>query len=252
MSNQAATNATSAMTRNLALAEELFNVGFWAFGQNSAGGNAGAGSSQARSGSTAGGWGRALITSTAMRSGASGGITLRCDVPIAVSVFGSLDVNGAAGNGAVVRVIVGDPGLNGATPPAFANFNALSARGFGAEFYYSTANARQEVRLFAFDTSYAVSAGVAFPNAYQGTHTVVVSSDALGNIKLFGHTTGGLFAAPQRPVLLATMTGGPQGANNMGGSNVTVVCVNHSTVAPSSGDVLFTLVRTKTVINAIV
>lgn len=249
LSGQAATNTTSVMTRELALAEEAMNLAFWLFGTNTSGGNSGTGSSQSRSGSTATGWGRTIITSNAMRPGASGGITMRGDVPIAVSYFGAFDVQQAT-NGGVVRIIVGDPGNNVGTPPRFGSQEALVARGFGAEVYYSTANSRQEVRLFAFESGvYVVSAGVAFANAYQGTHTLVVSSDGLGNIRLYGHTTGSSFLPPQRPVLLASLSGGPSGSAILGGSHVTIVAANHGTVAPTSGDALAAVTRTKVVIG---
>ena len=250
LTGQAATNTTSAMTRGLMLAEEAFNASFWQFGINSAGGNSGTGSSASRSGSSASGWGRTVITSNAMRSGASGAISLRSDIPLAVSVWGSLDVSSTV-SGAVVRIIIGDPGNTVGTAPRFADQNALIARGFGAEVYYSTANSRQEIRLFAHDgTTYSTSSGAAFQNGFAGTHTILVSSDGMGNIKLFAHTTGNSFTNLQRPTLLQTLSGGPSGSSSMGGSHITCVCVNHSTVAPVSSDVLFSIVRSKTVINA--
>ena len=250
LTTQAATNSTSAMTRGLMLAEEAFNASFWQFGVNTAAGNSGTGSSASRSGSAASGWGRTLITSNAMRAGTSGGITLRSDIPLAVSVWGSLDVSSTV-SGAVVRIIIGDPGNAVGTPPRFADQNALIARGFGAEVYYSIANSRQEIRLFAHDgTTYSTSSGAAFPNSFTGTHTLLVSSDGLGNIKLFAHTTGSSFTNLQRPTLLQTLSGGPSGSSSMGGSHITSVCVNHSTVAPISSDVLFSIIRSKIVINA--
>jgi hypothetical protein len=153
----------------------------------------------------------------------------------------------------VVRIIVGDPGSSAATPPATGSQNALTGRGFGAEVYYSTANARQEIRLFAHNgTSYVTSAGVAFPNVFTGTHSLVVSSDGAGNIRLYGHTTASLFLPSERPVLLNTLSGGPSGSANLGGSHISVVCVNHGTVAPTSGDAFFMVARSKVVMGVIV
>ena len=250
LTGQAATDANSAMTRGLALAEEAFNLHNYGFGVNSNGGTQGAGSSQSRSGSTATGYGRTVITSNAMRSGASGGITMLANVPIAATIFGSADV-AASLNGGVIRLIVGDPGGSAAVAPRFGGQDALVARGFGAEIFYSTANTRQEIRLFAHNgTSYVTSAGVAFPNAFTGMHTVLVSSDGLGTIKLFAFTSSGSFAAPQRPTLYATLTGGPSGNFNLGGSFITVVCVNEGTVAPTTRDAIFDTVRSKFIVGA--
>jgi hypothetical protein len=249
ITDQDASTANRIMTRDLALAEEAMNVAFWQFGLNTSGGNSGTGSSQGRSGSTATGWGRQIITSTAMRPSASGGITMKGDIPIAVAFFGAIDVSQTT-NGSKVRIIVGDTGNTTGTPPRFGGQDALLARGFGAEVYWSTANARQEIRLFAYGASgYVVSTGAAFLNTFQGSHTIVVSSDGLGNIRLYGHTTGSSFAIPQRPVLLASLSGGPSGSALLGGSHVTVVAVNEGTVAPTTGDALASIVRTKVVIN---
>jgi len=249
LTSQDASTADRIMTRDLALAEEAMNVAFWHFGLNTSGGNSGTGSSAIRSGSTATGWGRQIITSNAMRSGASGGVTMRGDVPIAVAFFGAIDVAQAL-NGGKVRIIVGDTGNATGTPPRFGGQDALLARGFGAEVYWSTANARQEIRLFAYGASgYVVSTGAAFPNNYQGSHTVVVSSDGFGNIRLYGHTTGSSFLPPQRPVLLASLSGGPFGSALLGGSHITVVAVNEGTVAPTASDAFAVIVRTKVVIN---
>jgi hypothetical protein len=52
--------------------------------------------------------------------------------------------------------------------------------------------------------------------------------------------------------LLQTLSGGPSGSSSMGGSHITSVCVNHSTIAPVLGDALFGIVRSKTVINALI
>jgi len=185
ITDQDASTANRIMTRDLALAEEAMNVAFWQFGLNTSGGNSGTGSSQGRSGSTATGWGRQIITSTAMRPSASGGITMKGDIPIAVAFFGAIDVSQTT-NGSKVRIIVGDTGNTTGTPPRFGGQDALLARGFGAEVYWSTANARQEIRLFAYGASgYVVSTGAAFLNTFQGSHTIVVSSDGLGNIRLY-------------------------------------------------------------------
>jgi hypothetical protein len=249
ITDQDASTADRVMTRDLALAEEAMNVAFWQFGANISGGNSGTGSSAIRSGSTATGWGRQIITSNAMRPTASGGITMKGDVPIAVAFFGAIDVAQAL-NGGKVRIIVGDTGNTAGSPPRFGGQDALLARGFGAEVYWSTANARQEIRLFAYGASgYVVSTGAAFPNTYQGSHTIVVSSNGLGDIKLYGHTTGSAFLTPQRPVLLDSLSGGPSGSASLGGSHITVVAVNEGTVAPTASDAFALIVRTKVVIN---
>lgn len=252
LNGQVSTAAASAMTRNTTLAEEAFNVAYYGFGQNTSGGNSGTSSSSIRSGSTASGFGRNIITSTVMRTEASGGLQILANARIAVSIFGSADVQSAT-NGAVVRLIVGDNGNAVGVPPRFADQNALIARGFGAEIFFSSANNRQEIRLFAHDgTNYVTSTGVAFPNTYTGSHTIMVSTDGLGTIKLFASSTGSSFVFPPRPELLATLSGGPSGVNTFGGNHITVVCVNHSTIAPTAGDAFFAMARSKFVIGAII
>jgi hypothetical protein len=245
--------SNSLITRVDALVEEAMNVGFYVFGVNSAGGNSGTGSSQSRSGTSAAGWGRTLITSNAMRGGSSGGVMLRSDVPIAASAIGSIDV-ASGNNGGVVRLIVGDTGAAVGSAPATGNQDALSARGFGVEVYWSSVNNRAELKLFAHDgTSYITSAGVPFGTTrptFQGTHTLVVASDGNGNISAYGDSTGGSFLGASRPVLLQTLSGGPSGNNLFGGSHVTAVITNHSTVAPSA-DPFFAIFRSKVVTGSI-
>ena len=237
------------MTRVLQLREEALNAGFWAFGNNSSGGNVGTGSSQTRSGSTAGGWGRTIITSTAMRSGSSGGLLLFANCPIIVSVWAAIDVPSTT-NGSVTRVLVGDTGNATGVPPRLADQDAFTARGFGAEFYWSTANNRNEVRIIAHNgTTYSVSGGVPFTLSFSGMQQVALSSDGAGNIKLYGYTTGTGFGLPGRLILLASMSGGPSGNNTLGGNHITAVAANHSTVAPSSGDAFFNVTRSKFVIG---
>ena len=251
-STQEAIDSDSAMTRGLSLAEEAFNINGYGFGSNTSGGNQGTGSSQARSGSTATGFGRTVITSNVMRSGASGAAFISSSVPVAAVIFGSVDVQ-AGLNGGVMRLIVGDTGVATGVPPRFGGQDALIARGFGAEVFYSTLNSRQEIRLFAHNgTDYVTSAGVAFPNTYQGSHTILVSSDGQGTIKLFAHNTGSAFIPPQRPTLYATLNGGPSGGTVLGGNHITVVCVNEGTVAPTAGDALFSMVRSKFIVGAVI
>lgn len=245
--------SNSLITRLDALTEEAMNLAFYVFGANTSGGNSGTGSSQSRAGTTATGFGRTLITSNAMRGGSSGGIMLRSDVPIAVSVIGSLDVRSGS-NGGVVRLIVGDTGATTGSPPATGSQNALSARGFGIEVYWSSVNNRAELKLFAHNgTSYVTSAGVAFGASaptFEGTHTLLVTSDANGNISAYGDSTGGAFIGASRPVLLQTLSGGPSGSTLFGGSHITTVTTNHGTVAPTN-DPFFAVFRSKVVTSAI-
>ena len=87
----------------------------------------------------------------------------------------------------------------------------MSERGFGAEFYYSNANSRQEIRLFAHNgTTYVQSSGIAFgsPSNWAGITSLVLASDGAGTIKLFGYASSVHSNPPELPLLL-TLTGGP-------------------------------------------
>jgi hypothetical protein len=166
---------------------------------------------------------------------------------VAISIIGNFDANssGANSNGSVVRFMVGDTKVT-STAPAFAGTNALVDRGFGAEFYWSTANSQAEVKLFAHDgTTYVTSAGVAYNGDYRGAASAIIASDGNGTIKFFGSTTSSIHSNLARPTLLLTLSGGPSGANTYAnGSNFCIAAhaISNATTAPIS-DVLYRFER---------
>jgi hypothetical protein len=149
---------------------------------------------------------------------------------ITLAICGMFDVFAGVANTAFHRITVG--GLYG-SPPALRDANALSAMGFGVEFYDD--GGTEKMRLFAHNgTSYVTSSGVA-PGGY--IHALIVQSDGAGNISLYDAATSGVPSRPSSTPVL-TLAGGPTGSGTLSTSMVEVSTVNPSGAAPGFNSVV--------------
>lgn len=238
LNGQVAQSNNSAMTRSLSLKEQMFSAAFLRHCVPSAFNNSGTGTSAINegdvfslaSGTTASAWQRAGISRVINTNpGATGGNN-RVDQAVAFSVPGFYYID-TSGN-SEIYFICGDAG-SGA--PAAIGANKLTGRGFGARIYYSTVNARREIKLFAHNgTTYVESAtGAAFKATGVGaTQSIIISSDGAGTIKLFYDGAigdGQTFSRPDSINPYLSLSGGPTGANTYAGPYFSVLTVNGAT-----------------------
>jgi hypothetical protein len=155
-------------------------------------------------------------------------------IPIMFSFCGVIDV-GTAGTSAV-RFLCGANGL-----PMYDS-NAFTARGVGWEVYYSTANARVEIRIISHDgTSYNTSTGVAFAVTFDKFTHIILEILGTGTVNLYGSAS--LYpphSACPRPsnTPLITITNGPSGSvNRYGAAQSTIGTVTNA--AGSYGVAMF-------------
>lgn len=204
----------------------------------------------AQVGSSANGWGRSIISLLTTRAPGAGGNNGLCSVPLAVSLVGTFTIDNTNPlNQGKIRIIVGDTSTTTDAPPA-ATSSALSARGFGAEFYYSNANARQEIRLFAHNgTTYVQSSGVAFGSSgnWAGITSLVLASDGAGTIKLFGYASSSHSNPAQLPLLL-TLTGGPTDSTYGKNGTITVTAQADGTYVSNN---MYQHLRSKISLNSV-
>lgn len=126
-----------------------------------------------------------------------------------------------------IRVIVGG---NGGTPP-LADANALATHGFGAEF--AVISGTIQVRLFAYNGTYAVSAWSGSQVGDYLNHTyLVVNSDGAGNLTLYASLSSGGNIQPSTTAL-CTLATGPTGYQ-AGGKFIDIVATGDATNAPNS------------------
>lgn len=245
MPNQLPETSDAIMTRGLSVKEIMFSQGvlrgIWGSGFNTSGtGTAAAtdnsGFSVAGS-TTASAWQRAANTRTITTNPGYTGGNNAANVPFAFATCGFIQMD--ATDNTEMRVVCGDAGS--AAPPAFGS-NRLTARGFGFVVYYSTTNARREVKLFAHDgTTYVESAsGVAIqalsPSSW--VQNLILSTNGAGTIKLFtgvnaSGNTGGK-RTDSTPIL--TLSGGPS-TGTFGGPYLSTIIVNSAT--PPTGTISY-------------
>jgi hypothetical protein len=227
---QAATTDDSLMTRHLSVMEQLFTprlrriTDMYSFLSSGAGSSAGAafGTIKASCGSAAAGYGKANVTRTLTSNPAFTGGSTAFSEPVWMAL--SLTLIPPTADAGRVRITFGD---NGTAPPA-ADAAPLTTKGYGAEIYYSTANSRVEIRAFSYDSSLSYSAGVAFPAIYTSMVSLIIGSDAAGNVKVY---TGIGTNQSVRPTLAITHTGVPT-SGVWGEKYLTISQVAPSGVAP--------------------
>jgi len=126
------------------------------YSNNGSGSGASATNSHASlaSGTTATGYGRAILFDDISSEGGSSGTGLDCSKSYDASMI--LHCGYSIDTGVVRFICGGVPG----TGPAAANANALSAKGWGFEIHHITGGVT-EFRLFGYDTSYQTTSWVA-------------------------------------------------------------------------------------------
>lgn len=244
LTGQAATNATSAMTRGLFAEEVIFamprirNSDVATYTANAGTASLVDGDSLA-AGTTANARPVALRYRQITRFG--GGLN-NAVIPMRIGTFGVY--LGQADTGPKIRCAVGMP-ITTAVPAADAN--ALSGNGFGWEMYYSSSLTRMVFRLFAHNgTSYVTSAeldtGISIVN-FDTFLSVIVGLNSSGTVSAWTNFANNPTTA-LRPSTTATLTlaGGPT-SGNFATSGVQWAVVNHSTNAASASTQLRVLDR---------
>ena len=223
IATQAATNATSAMTRSLMLIEPLFTIGqctkplvipaFAASGTSATAAQfAGDRYVNLTSGTATSGYGRATLARgiTTFSSFSGGGIDFSRKIGFSMRM--AAIPNDPTGR---LRVIMGGSG----GVPRFADQDALITRGFG--FEVANNSGLQQARTFAHNgTAYSTSAWVSIN---QVGSVLGVSSDGAGNIYLIYGS-----ALSSRAIIASTQTGGPTSASGAG-QYLDAVAVNATT-----------------------
>ena len=245
LTGQSATNGTSAMTRNLvsnAIVLDTCNCwspyGQWR-GHAAGGGTLGTnGYGQVygcRNGTgLATAWARTIISADTTGTQISNDADL-CAVPLAVSLVGCFESGGASANGGKLRITVGDSEVTGTAPP-LGNAPALAARGFGAETYWSTANSRNEVRLFAHNgTTLVYGTPIAFDAAWTKVTHLIIASNGAGRIQLhMAISAAGVLARPTVQTSATLAAGGPTTGSYGNTGAITVTTVAHGTNVPTA------------------
>ena len=236
---QTADSASSLMTRELTDINPLWavhsirTVGAYLFGNSGTGStaveSATAGGAQVNNGTSTNGYGRAsLYRGITTASGITGtGINFARDIS-----FGGLAFLNPFDSSHAIRLIFGG---NGGVP-APADSNALTSRGFGVEFVYSTNQVK--ARLFANDgTNYTTSSLTTFNHTSLAMTAFVVRSDGTGNVTL--HINSSSSVAPRPPAAATvSITGGPTSSSGAG-QYVDFVAVGNSTGTNTSGSAGF-------------
>lgn len=239
-SNQTVETDDSLTTRLLAQKESLFSLSLmrpvFAFTSNTSGtGSAAAATTSENLGFTIDGqftasaWQRVAIARSWTQNVGFSGANNNTAIPVAfaVSFFPTMHASATA----ELRFVVGDAGSG--APPAYGA-NAITGRGFGVIMYYSTANARFELKLFAHNgTSYVTSSPYAVSYSSMQLSrlaTMVLTSDGAGTISLFWGIAASDNGSPVRASTTAvlTLSGGPT-SGNYAGPWFSVLNVNNST-----------------------
>lgn len=190
------------------------------------------GGANVNSGTATSGYGRVTVASMVTTVAPTSGAAIDYDCPISLAVIGCFNTDSA---NHLVRIIVG---ANSGVPVA-ANSNALTAKGFGVEFSFQ--NSRTECRLFCHDgTSYSTSAynGAVIADVF-GITSLVLSSDALGNISLdASYKVSNSYLSlegPPMPSRILTLAGGPTGLGSGSTGFIDIAAINSSASAPVAG-----------------
>ena len=178
-------------------------------------------------------WARVVISSDTTATQVSIDQDL-CAVPLAVSLVGCFYTGLSGANGGKLRITVGDSDAAG-TPPPLGNAAALSARGFGAECYWSTANSRNEIRLFAHNgTTLVYGTAIAFDGSWTKVSHLIIASDGAGRINLYlAESVSGVLARPTLQTTASIATGGPTSGSYGQTGAVTVASVAHGVNVPT-------------------
>ena len=237
--SQTASSASSLMTRELTDINPLWavhsirTVGAHLFGNSGTSSTAvesqTAGGAQVNSGTSTNGYGRAtLYRGITTASGITGtGINFARDIS-----FGGLVLLNPFDSTHAIRLIFGG---NGGVP-APADSNALTTRGFGVEFVYSTNQVK--ARLFANDgTNYTTSSLTTFNHSSLAMTAFVVRSDGTGNVSLYINSSASV--APRPPAdATVSISNGPTSSTGAG-QYVDFVAVGNSTGTNTSGSAGF-------------
>jgi hypothetical protein len=195
---------------------------------SASGGSASSGSEGAAlaSGTTANAYARVALTRQWSTSPGITGGNNACNVPVAFA-FGGFFLAPTDTN-SVIRFVVGEVG-SGA--PALASADALAARGWGFEIYWSTSNSRVECRMFSHNgTTYTTSSGVAITVGTNRFNSFIAASDGAGVTKLFhgvANTNGTAVRPAESPILTHTSPS----SGNYGQSFASLICVNSASTA---------------------
>ena len=201
--------ATSLITRNDAALDRLLSIG-QLIHINAAsmatsigfGGFAGGGNDEMNlvSNTTANGYARAQVSRDMGIWGGAGLASAQIPMTFAFPLIISIP---ASGNTEYAFVV----GEVGSGAPIALGSNPLIGRGFGFRMFYSVANARNEVQLFAHNgTTYSESASIAMASTSSPVMTVVLSSDGAGNVKLLLGTPVGPIWQHVRPSLTPVLS----------------------------------------------
>jgi hypothetical protein len=245
LTGQTAANGTSAMTRDLDdIAAMLNNYNCWSpYGQWR--GHAAGGGTLGTNGygqifgcrhgtALATAWARTVISADTTGTQISQDADL-CAVPLAVSLVGCFDSGGVSANGGKLRINVGDSDSAG-TPPPLGNALGLAARGFGAEIFWSTANSRNQIRLFAHNGSELVyGTEIAFAGAWTKVTHIIIASNGAGRVQLYlAVSATGVLARPTLQSTATIPTAGPTSGSYGNTGSITVTAVAHGVNVPAA------------------
>jgi hypothetical protein len=210
--------ATSLITRNDAALDRLLSIG-QLIHINAAsmvtsigfGGFAGGGNDEMNlvSNTTANGYARAQVSRDMGIWGGAGMASAQIPMTFAFSLI----INIPASGNTEYAFVVGEVGSGS---PIALGSNPLGGRGFGFRMFYSVANARNELQLFAHNgTTYSESSAIAMASTSSPVMTVVLSSDGAGNVKLLLGTPVSPIWQHVRPSLtpVLSLSTGPSSGN---------------------------------------
>ena len=164
----------------------------------------------------------------------SGGSTIDYSKRIRFAMGGMMYIGST---NSVIRIVFS--GTGNSTDAPFSNANGLTVKGFGVEF--ALVSSIIQARLIGFNTSYLTPTSyttltngfglAAADNRYFG---LVLESDGLGNIYLYGAESSLNPDINVGSTPLLTLTGGPTNSTGSNRFGPEVQCANHGTVAPTS------------------
>lgn len=238
LTSQLPTSDASAMNRGMLTKELMFIQGLYrtaytAVGYSTSGTGTAAvsdnGSFNLVGSLTASAYQRAAIARNITTVPSWTGSNSNCAIPTAFALSHFFQTGTSAN--IELRFVVGEVG--GGAPIALGS-NRLAARGWGFVIYYSVANTRREILLFAHDgTTYVESAAVALIGSSEPSgwlHNTILTSDGAGNIKLFDGVNTNTSEGGKRTdnTALLTLAGGPT-SGNYGQPYASALIVNGAT-----------------------
>ena len=239
--SQTASSASSLMTKSLVekqvglLNPYNFQLGAQTTGTGGSATNSagyyGLGSQNMGLGAATSSWARSTFRRGSVTPPTTSGVGFVFGLPLSIS--GTFMFQGAEST-SYIRFLLGG---NGGTP-ALSDANAFSAIGQGFEIYYTASTFYG--RIIYYNSSYVVPSWTSVNAAPSySMFSYVFSSDGSGNITLSLGSPSYRASLYPTPQVSLTATGGPTGNSSSGNSYFDVTLVGSSSVASSTGSLLY-------------